>query len=139
MASRIRKTTPKDNVPATKDKPDTSTTWLIDIENETNGHNTCAYLGVQTGDDVWWLNYAHKGKSTFDSQSVTLIDSLITKDTKLHRYVIVTNDEGFDAAVAFWQARGYDISRRPRPAHAQDKHNGLPNVHYERKSRTHWT
>lgn len=149
LTSRIRKYMPKDDegeqtVRDEGAEPDTSTTWLIDTENEASRH-ACSYADIASGDDVWWLwtyanktmplsamractkagvtvhvSHARKGQNALDFQIVTLLGNLVAQGERSHRYVIVTNDEGFDAAVAFWRARGYDVSRRP--SQDQGKH-----------------
>lgn len=116
------------------------TVWVFDTENDACSHPS-VYANVSAQDEVWWLWTPNKAnipifafeafakadvethvmrcrigtQNALDFQIMSLVGYKVALYGTSARYVIVSNDAGFDAGVSFWKSRGYDISRETGP------------------------
>lgn len=63
---------------------------------------------------VEFVESAKSGTNALDFQMVSFLGSLIGKSSShgKHKYVLVSNDTGFDAVVDFWTKRGEKVERQ---------------------------
>lgn len=63
---------------------------------------------------VEFVDSAKSGTNALDFQMITFLGYLIGKSKShgKHKYIIITNDTGFDAAIEFWTSRGELVSRQ---------------------------
>lgn len=67
----------------------------------------------------------HKGTNALDFQLVSYLGYMIASKTDC-RYVIISNDKGYDPVSYFWQERGIQIKRQPVQMKIEKKTNPQP-------------
>ncbi len=55
------------------------------------------------------------GKQSLDMHLISYLGYLLHEFGKGQRYVVVSNDAGFDHVIQFWRKRGYNVARRDIP------------------------
>lgn len=66
---------------------------------------------IQYPEKLHFEKCAHGTKNSLDFQLVTFLGALIREKGVQNRYIILSNDNGFDAVVEFWKQKGIEVSR----------------------------
>ena len=91
------------------------TDYLVVAHNTTHGNlsHTIATAIEKSGASIRMISFHDSGKNAMDFTLVAQLGLLIASEGKCAKYYLISKDKGYQAAVTFLKAQGYDISIYP--------------------------